>query len=123
MRFARDPQRDTTEMDSQYLEIVTIHDRNFQKYSIDNSIHLVPVDEVNRHPQLRVGTSSPPWQEEEHRLDTQNRVFNLVFDGRLIFPPVTDPKNVLDCGYGAASWAVELADNYPDCHASPSYTA
>ena len=123
MRFARDPQRDTTEMDSQYLEIVTIHDRDFQKYSIDNSIHLVPVDEVNGHTQLRVGTSSPAWQEEEHRLDTQNRVFNLVFDGRLIFPPVTDPKNVLDCGYGAASWAVELADKYPDCHASLSYTA
>lgn len=41
-----DPQRDTTEVDPQYLEIITIHDRNFQKYSIDNSINLVPVDEV-----------------------------------------------------------------------------
>lgn len=123
MRFARDPQRDTIEVDSQYLQIVTIHDRDFQKYSIDNSIHLVPVDEVNGHPQLLIGASSPARQEEVHRLDTQNRVFNLVFDGRLIFPPVTDPKNVLDCGYGAASWAVELADNYPDCHASLSHTA
>lgn len=45
-KLTRDPQRDTTEVDPQYLEIITIHDRNFQKYSIDNSINLVPVDEV-----------------------------------------------------------------------------
>ena len=47
-RLTRDPQRDTTEVDPQYLEIVTIHHRDFQKYSIDNSINLVPVDEVNK---------------------------------------------------------------------------
>ncbi len=51
-RLTRDPERDTTEVDSQYLEIVTIHDRDFQKHSIDNSIHLVPVDDVNQRPQL-----------------------------------------------------------------------
>lgn len=112
---------DTTEVDPQYLEIVTIHGRDFQKYSIDKSIHLVPVDEVYENPKMSAGTSSPAWQEEVHRLETQNRLFNLVFDGRLIFPPVTGPKNVLDCGYGAASWAVELAESYPDCQASPSH--
>ena len=47
-RLTRDPQRDTTDVDPQYLETVTIHDRDFQKYSIDNSIHLVPVDEVSK---------------------------------------------------------------------------
>ena len=57
-RLTRDPQRDTTEVDLQYLETVTIHDRDFQKYSVDNSIHFVPVDEVSEHPQLLVGTSS-----------------------------------------------------------------
>lgn len=116
-RLTRDPQSDTTEVDSQYLEIVTIHDRDFQKFSIDNSIHLVPVDEVNEHPQPLFGTSSPAWQEEACRMEAQNRMFNLVFDGRLVFPPVTGPKNVLDCGYGAASWAIELAESYPDCQA------
>lgn len=60
-RMIRDPQRDTTEVDHIYLEIVTIHDRDFQKYSIDNSVHLVPVDGVNEHPRLLVGTSSPGW--------------------------------------------------------------
>ena len=61
------------------------------------------------------------WQEEAYRLETQHRLFNLVFDGRLIFPPVTSPKKVLDCGYGAASWAIELAENHHDCQASLSY--
>lgn len=46
VRLTRDSQRDTTDVDPQYLETVTIHDRGYQKYSIDNSIHLVPVDEV-----------------------------------------------------------------------------
>lgn len=57
-RLTRDPQRDTTEVDPQYLEIVTIHNRDFQKHSIDKSIHLVPVDEVSERPPLLVGTSS-----------------------------------------------------------------
>ena len=106
-----------------YLEIVTIHDRDFQKFSIDHSIHLVPVDKVNGHPRLLVDTFSSAWQEDAYRLETQHRIFNLVFDGRLIFPPVTSPKDVLDCGYGAASWAVELAEIYPDCQASLSHVA
>lgn len=54
-------------------------------------------------------------QEEAERLEHQNRVFNLVFDGKLIFPPLRNFRNVLDLGYGAASWAVEVAENYPDC--------
>ena len=49
-RITRDPQRDTTEVDPKYLETVTIHGRDFQKHSIDKSIHLVPVDEVSEHP-------------------------------------------------------------------------
>ena len=50
---------DTTEVDPQYLEIVTIHGRDFQKYSINKSIHLVPVDEVNGHPK--------PWLRRAHQ--------------------------------------------------------
>jgi hypothetical protein len=46
--FSRDPYEDTAAVDGQYLQIITIHGRDFQKYSIDNSIHLVPVDEVGK---------------------------------------------------------------------------
>lgn len=42
-------------------------------------------------------------------------MLDIVFDGRLIFPPIGTVKSVLDCGYGAASWAAEVAEQYPDC--------
>ncbi|KAK3176798.1 hypothetical protein OEA41_008123 [Lepraria neglecta] len=86
------PPRNTVAIDPKYQELITIHDRDFQKYSIENTVHLVPVDEA-----------------------TQHRVFNLMFDGKLIFPPLTKVENVLDCGYGSASWAIEVAEEYPDC--------
>lgn len=54
-------------------------------------------------------------QDEAERLETQHEVLNMVFDGRLVFPPLTDLGNVLDLGYGAASWATEVANTYPDC--------
>jgi hypothetical protein len=54
-------------------------------------------------------------QEEAERLDLQHRVFSRVFDGRLIFPPIPRLRRVLDCGYGAGSWAVDVATQYPDC--------
>lgn len=54
-------------------------------------------------------------QEEIDRLTDQHQVLHLVFDEKLIFPPVRSPRDVLDCGYGAASWAVEVADSYPLC--------
>ena len=42
----RDPGAETHAVPAEYQETVTIHDREFQKYSIDNSIHLVPIDDV-----------------------------------------------------------------------------
>ena len=41
-------------------------------------------------------------------------MFEIVFDGRLIFPPVTDVRRILDLGYGAASWAIDVSESYPD---------
>ena len=35
-------------MESQYLQTVTVHGREYQKFSIDYAIHLVPVDDVRR---------------------------------------------------------------------------
>ncbi|KAL8803693.1 MAG: hypothetical protein Q9182_003025 [Xanthomendoza sp. 2 TL-2023] len=93
-----DPHAGTTTLDDQYRQLTTFHGRDFQKFSLDHSIHFVPVDE-----------------EEAERLESQHRVLNIVFDGRLFFPPVGRIRSVLDCGYGAASWAAEVADNDPEC--------
>lgn len=57
-------------------------------------------------------------QEEANRLLQQNDIFNMIFDERLIFPPVRNPRQILDCGYGAACWAVDVAEAYPDCEVS-----
>jgi len=54
-------------------------------------------------------------QDEISRLRAQHAVLNRVFDNRLIFPPMNHLRRVLDCGYGTASWAVDVAEQYPQC--------
>lgn len=41
-------------------------------------------------------------------------MLRMVFDHRLIFPPITRPGKILECGFGAADWAMEVAELYPD---------
>ncbi|RHZ64030.1 hypothetical protein CDV55_102456 [Aspergillus turcosus] len=96
--ITRSPDSETEELDEVYLHTVTIHGREFHKFSIDNQIAFEPVDD-----------------EEAERLDLQHRVFSRIFDSRLIFPPIPRLRRVLDCGYGAGSWAVDVATQYPDC--------
>lgn len=57
---------------------------------------------------------------EAERLENQHRVFSLMFDQRLIFASMIRVRNVLDCGYGTASWAIEVAEAYPDCEVRSS---
>ncbi len=42
-------------------------------------------------------------------------VFSRMFDNRLIFPPVLNPRRILECGFGSASWAVKVAEEHPEC--------
>ncbi|EAU38197.1 conserved hypothetical protein [Aspergillus terreus NIH2624] len=86
------------ELDEKYLSIINIRGRGYQKFSIDHRISFEPVDE-----------------EEAERLESQHQVLNRVFDNRLIFPPVPRLRRILDCGYGAGSWAVDVAERHPDC--------
>ena len=48
----------------------------------------------------------------------EQQVFSKVFDDRIIFPPIQQLDKVLDCGYGSGTWAVEVAEQYPDCEVS-----
>lgn len=47
-------------------------------------------------------------------MESLHAVFRKVFDNRLVFPPVSSPHNILDCGCGTGNWAVEVADEYPN---------
>ncbi|KAJ5780291.1 hypothetical protein N7457_005451 [Penicillium paradoxum] len=106
------PDSQTVELDRDYLDTVTVQGREYQKYSIDHRTYFGPVDE-----------------EEAQRLENQQQVFQRLFDNRLIFPPIHRLRRVLDCGHGAASWAVDVAEQNPGCevigvdiapHMSPS---
>lgn len=55
-----------------------------------------------------------PEQEEIARLELMHSVLSKVFDDRLIFPPVHAPERILDCGFGACDWAVDVAEHFPD---------
>ncbi|KAL3466323.1 S-adenosyl-L-methionine-dependent methyltransferase [Aspergillus heterothallicus] len=92
------PNSQTEELDDKYLRTVFINGREYQQYSIDNQISFEPVDE-----------------DEAERLDLQHRMLSTVFDGRLVFPPIRRLRKVLDCGYGAGSWAIDVAEQNPDC--------
>lgn len=47
MNRFRSAQGETTALDNKYLETITIHDREYQKYAVEQNIHLMPIDEVN----------------------------------------------------------------------------
>lgn len=44
-----------------------------------------------------------------------HEVFNRMFENRLIFPAMPQLRRVLECGFGSASWAIEVAEQYPTC--------
>jgi hypothetical protein len=109
----------------QYKERVDIHDREFQKYSIENRIYYVPVDEVRVSRRPPALPSAELWatgfssrivliavQEEEDRLDVHHQMLQDLFDGRMFFPPIQYPRRILDCGYGQGHWAVQMAGTY-----------
>ncbi|PLB34189.1 class I SAM-dependent methyltransferase [Aspergillus candidus] len=92
------PDSQTEALDERFLEIISINGRDYQKYAVDRQISFEPVDD-----------------DEAERLELQHRVFHKVFDDRLIFPPIPHLRRVLDCGYGSGSWAIEIADQHPEC--------
>ncbi len=56
-----------------------------------------------------------PSKDEAERLAIMHDVFTRLFDGRLIFPPIQRLRRVLECGFGSAHWALEVAQLYPSC--------
>jgi hypothetical protein len=49
----------------------------------------------------------------------EDEIFNKVFEEKLFFPDIRNPKNILDCGYGRATWAVKVAERYENCNVGP----
>ncbi|OIW32463.1 S-adenosyl-L-methionine-dependent methyltransferase [Coniochaeta ligniaria NRRL 30616] len=89
---------ETVPLDTTLVELVTFHGRDFQRYALENGIYYGPVDE---------------HEADRHRF--MHEVFNRMFDNRLIFPPLPAPRRILDCGFGSASWAIDVAEQFPTC--------
>ncbi|KAH8173327.1 methyltransferase domain-containing protein [Sarocladium implicatum] len=86
----------TEPLDATYVQTVEHHGRLFQHYAVTQGAYFAPIDE---------------W--EISRLELMHSIFSIVFDDRLIFPPVRSPRRILDCGCGGGHWAVAVAQQYP----------
>ncbi|KAJ4865241.1 methyltransferase domain-containing protein [Trichoderma breve] len=87
----------TVPLDETYAETVNHYGRIFQQHALASKTYFAPIDE-----------------EEIARLGEMHSMLGTVFDNRLIFPPVSKPGKILECGFGAADWAVDVAEHYPD---------
>ncbi|KAK7218454.1 hypothetical protein V2G26_006457 [Clonostachys chloroleuca] len=82
-----EPDDGTVPLDDTFAEVVEFHGRMYQKYALTNETYFSPVDEVNRiSPSTPYSTNFR--QRETARLEQMHRIFNQVFDNRLIFPPL-----------------------------------
>ncbi|KAF1822318.1 S-adenosyl-L-methionine-dependent methyltransferase [Dissoconium aciculare CBS 342.82] len=57
----------------------------------------------------------PNDEREANRLDLQHHLFAKTFGNRLYFAPLHNPRNALDVGTGTGIWAIEFADEFPNC--------
>lgn len=55
----------------------------------------------------------PNDEPELDRMDLENHLFTLLFDGELYFAPLQSPLRILDLGTGTGIWAIDVADKYP----------
>ncbi|KAJ3481065.1 hypothetical protein NLG97_g7915 [Lecanicillium saksenae] len=88
----------TVPLNDELRDTMEYYGRAFHKHSLEAGTYFAPVDE-----------------EEIERLELMHNVLAKVFDNRLVFPPVASPRRILDCGCGAANWAIDVAELYPDC--------
>ncbi|KAG2162524.1 hypothetical protein VTO58DRAFT_105981 [Aureobasidium pullulans] len=56
----------------------------------------------------------PNDEREQDRLDLQHHMCNLTYR-RLHLAPLVNPKHALDIGTGTGIWAMDFADQYPNC--------
>ncbi|UPK91873.1 hypothetical protein LCI18_002808 [Fusarium solani-melongenae] len=88
---------DTTSLRSSILRYREENGRTYHAYK--DGVYVFPNDET-----------------ENERLDIQHHLFALTFEGRLHAAPLTQPlRRALDAGCGTGIWAIDFADEHPEC--------
>ncbi|KAI8725714.1 hypothetical protein NCS52_00143100 [Fusarium sp. LHS14.1] len=88
---------DTTSLRSSILRYREENGRTYHAYK--DGVYVFPNDET-----------------ENERLDIQHHLFALTFEGRLHAAPLNQPlRRVLDAGCGTGIWAIDFADEHPEC--------
>ncbi|KAK1779095.1 S-adenosyl-L-methionine-dependent methyltransferase [Copromyces sp. CBS 386.78] len=88
----------TVPVDETYRDVILHHNREYQRYAVEHGVYFSPVDD-----------------DEIEYLQYIHGLFDLMFERRLIFPPIPQPRRILDCGSGSASWAIDVAEQHPEC--------
>ncbi|KXT02650.1 hypothetical protein AC578_1143 [Pseudocercospora eumusae] len=57
----------------------------------------------------------PNDEREADRLDLQHHLLRITYANKLCFAPLDDPKRCLDVGTGTGIWAIDFADEFPEC--------
>ncbi|KAK7529926.1 S-adenosyl-L-methionine-dependent methyltransferase [Phyllosticta citribraziliensis] len=57
----------------------------------------------------------PNDEPERERLELQHELLKILFGMRNYFAPLQNPRKILDVGTGTGKWAVEMANEFPDC--------
>lgn len=57
----------------------------------------------------------PNDEREADRLDLQHHLLRITYGNKLFFSPLENPRRCLDVGTGTGIWAVDMADDYPNC--------
>ncbi|KAH6702531.1 hypothetical protein VD0002_g7035 [Verticillium dahliae] len=89
---------DTVPLDEAYLPTVMHHGREYQQFAVDNYHYFEPIDE-----------------DEVDRLHILHWVLLQALDNRLLPSQLSRPRRVLECGFGAGDWAIDVAKAYPNC--------
>ncbi|RMZ89359.1 hypothetical protein DV736_g3411, partial [Chaetothyriales sp. CBS 134916] len=88
-------------LEPRHKETETKFGREYQKYSILQQVNLSPIDK-----------QEASIQRQQHLL--LKEVWNDWPVHRLFSGLVGEPRHILDCGFGTADWAIEVADRAPD---------
>ncbi|KAH7157982.1 S-adenosyl-L-methionine-dependent methyltransferase [Dactylonectria estremocensis] len=88
---------DTTSLRSSILRYREENGRTYHAYK--DGVYVFPNDEM-----------------ENERQDIQHHLFTLTFDGKLHAASLTQPlRRALDAGTGTGIWAIDFADEHPEC--------